>query len=342
LCPLPAISFGLVSAMFSAKDPGAIGHSSHTVLRVPVFIALVVALLVALCLFAARRADAAPCPPAVALTGEPALVSAVRAQLAARGIAPEAPACPVVRAHVERRGAWLVVGIDGPDGVPVERAVTEAATAATVIESWTREDVAAPLLETHAAPAGELAVVAPAPAIPAGPHGIQLFAAEETSLASDGTVWEGMQLGACVMLGPICAAARLHAGSVVSRPARWDGFARKGGELYAGIDVPIAVGRNRLSLGFGAGYGTTFTRHHEDSERMGLEMSGLRAETHAGFSVPVTAHVAIDVMVAGSLTQATHVETETRDAAPAVPTAQYPDEPRGFGRFSVGVRYGAL
>ena len=88
-------------------------------------------------------------------------------------------------------------------------------------------------------------------------QGIQLFFAEETSLASDHTVWQGMQLGACVMLGPICAAARVHAGKVIAKPHHdWDSFVRKGAEAYLGIDIPIAIGWIRLTPGFAAGYGT--------------------------------------------------------------------------------------
>lgn len=292
-------------------------------------------------LVAAPTAQAAPCPPAVALTGDDALVTAIGELLGARGIAHETPRCPVVRAKVERRGAWLVVGIDGPDGVPIERTVTETATAATVIESWTRSDVAAPLLATHDLPAvGD----APGPAVvvvsPPAARGIQLFAAAETSVASDRTVWQGMQLEACIMLGPICAAARVHGGKVISRPASWDDFARKGAEVYAGIDVPIALGRTRLTPGFAAGYGTMFTRHHSDGEQMGVEISGPRAEVHVAFSIPLSAHLALDLVTTGALTQATAMETHGQDVPD--PTVAFPDEPRALVRFAVGVRYGAL
>jgi len=292
-------------------------------------------------LVTAHVARAEPCPPAVALTGDDALVAAVGALLGARGITHETPRCPAVRATVERRGLWVVVGIDGPAGVPIERSVREAATAATVIESWTRNDVAAPLLATRAVPAlDDVAEHAVVVASPPAARGIQLLAAEETSVASDGTVWQGLQLEACIMLGPICAAARLHGGKVISQPASWDGFGRNGAELYAGIDVPIALGRTRLTPGFAAGYGTMFTRHKSDGERMGIEISGPRAEVHVAFSIPLSAHLALDLVTTGALTQATAMETHGTDAPD--PTVVFPDEPRALVRFAVGVRYGAL
>jgi hypothetical protein len=309
-----------------------------------------------------RLVHAGACPPAVELTGDADAVRAVRAELDARGITSETPSCPAVRARIERRGALLVVGIvpdaperpaGGPGAVPgagavpgpvpspvIERAVGEPATAATVIESWARTDLAAPLLETRAVPAIEVAPAVVAAPVPAA-QGIQLSLAEETSLASDHTVWQGMQLGACVMLGPICAAARVHAGKVIARPAGWDGFVRKGAEAYVGIDIPIAAGRLRLTPGFAAGYGTMLTHHIGDGdEKTGIEISGPRAEAHIALAIPVTPHIAIDLATTAELTQMTGVEAH--GGAPSPDAAiLYPDAPRALFRFAIGVRYGA-
>ncbi len=307
-----------------------------------------------------RLARAGTCPPAVALTGDADAVRAVRAELDARGIAGETPSCPVLRARIERRGALLVVGIapdaDGPEapravpgavpGAVIERAVGEPATAATVIESWARTDLAAPLLETRAVPALDVAPAAAAASISAAPaapaaQGIQLSLSEETSLASDHTVWQGLQLGACVMLGPICAAARVHGGKVIAKPDGWDRFVRKGAEAYLGIDIPIAAGRLRLTPGFAAGYGTMLTHHIGDGEKTGIEISGPRAEAHIALAIPLTPHIAIDLATTAELTQATGMETH--GSAPTGDTAiLYPDEPRALFRFAIGVRYGAL
>jgi hypothetical protein len=292
----------------------------------------VIALVVVVTTSGAQPARAQPCPPAVALTGEPATVTAVRELLEARGILGETPSCPAVHARIERRGGGLVVAVDGPDGA-IERAVGEPATAATVIESWARSDVAAPLLASRAVP-----VEAPVASPPAA-RGIQLFAAEEMSVASDRTLWQGMQLEACIMLGPVCAAARVHAARVIARPASWEGIVRKGAELYVGIDVPIAIGRTRLTPGFAAGYGAMFTRRSGGSEGMFLEIAGPRAEVHAAFSVPITDHLAVDLVTTGALTRATRIEAhgDVRDA-----TVTFPAEPRALVRIALGLRYGAL
>jgi len=287
-------------------------------------------------LHAAHAARAGACPPAAALSGDADAVRAVRDQLDARGIADETPRCPAVRARIERRGAQLVVGIERPAGAGIERSVGEPATAATVIESWVRSDLAAPLLEVRAVPAREAEPAAPGASPPAA-RGIQLFAAAETSVASDRTVWQGMQLGVCIMLGPICGAARLHGGKVIGRPDGWDRFARKGGGLYAGVDVPIALGRIRLTPGFAAGYGMMLTHHVGDSEDTGVEISGPRADAHVALAIPLTSHIALDLSTTAELTQATGMETH--GGAPDAAIA-FPDEPRALFRIAIGVRYG--
>ena len=291
---------------------------------------IVLALVVIVTLSGAKPARAQPCPPAVALTGEQVAVTAVRDLLEAPGIAGETPSCPAVHARVERRGAALVVGVDGPDGA-IERTVTGPSTAATVIESWARSDVAAPLLAIRAVPIEATAASPPAA------RGIQLLAAEETSLASDSTVWQGMQLQACIMVGPVCAAARVHAARVIARPASWEGFVRKGAELYLGVDLPIAVGRTRLTPGVAAGYGAMFTRRRGGGEGMFLEIAGPRAELDAALSIPLTEHLALDLVASCALTQATRIELH--DVPDPV---AFPAEPRALMRIALGLRYGAL
>ena len=150
-----------------------------------------------------------------------------------------------------------------------------------------------------------------------------------------------MQLGACVMLGPICAAARVHGGKVIARPDGWDRFARKGAEASIGIDVPIAVGRTRLTPGFAAGYGTMLTHRVGDGEQTGIEISGPRAEAHVALAIPLTPHIALDLATTAELTQATGMETHGSAPSPDA-AVLYPDEPRALFRIAIGVRYGAL
>src|SRR5689334_14188874 len=92
-------------------------------------------------------AEAAACPRDAVIAGDGALVEEIAAVLRRRGIegGPDDPSCPAVRAKISRRDGAYVVDVTSADGGQVERVVGELATAATVIESFTRSDVAAPL-----------------------------------------------------------------------------------------------------------------------------------------------------------------------------------------------------
>src|SRR5262249_32378509 len=127
LCPLAGNSFARAGRPVSVKDPDARGNSFRAVVHRPLLRHALPA-VVMLATSGGRMTHAGICPLAVALSGEPIAVRAVRDQLDARGIADETPSCPAVRARIERRGAALVVGIDRPGGPAIEREVTEPGT----------------------------------------------------------------------------------------------------------------------------------------------------------------------------------------------------------------------
>jgi len=287
----------------------------------------------------------AACPPAVRLAGDDEVLTAeVRATLVERGIGGEIRDCPAVGVSLVRKRGPIVVSIDyGVDGGRVERAVTDARTAATVIEAWVRTDVEAPLLSTReierpATPAAAQAqppppavAVAP-PAAPAAARGVQLFTVTETSFADDCTSWLGAQVGACVTLGPVCAGARARFAMVVYGPAPWQDLDRRGVEMLLAADVPLRAGPITVAPGLGAGVGWIHT--HQEGSHAGGETGGLRGEGHVSAAYALRPRLALEVALALVVTQATHVETSS-------PTP-LPDEPRFLGRLGVGLRFGGL
>lgn len=233
----------------------------------------------------AGRARASGCPPAAGLDGDPALVAAVAELLRQRGIGDGGPGCPTVPATIGSDGPQVRVLITPRGGGAVERVVADVAAAATAIESFVRTDLDAPLLRTRALPRAATPVDAPidvGPGAPAADRGrtVQVFAALETSFASDHTTWMGAQLGVCVRLGRVCAAARLRAAAVTA--AAWDDqIERRGTELLLGIDIPFTVRGLVVSPGFAAGLGQIHTRA---SREMRAETGGPRADVHATVS----------------------------------------------------------
>lgn len=284
---------------------------------------------------ATRAAHAAPCG---GLHGEPSLVSAVGDLLVQRNVS-----CEDVRGEIRHDGTEIVVTRE--DALPVERRVADISTAATVIESWSDRNVADPLLATHPIPVIQVAaapiaaeprvVIVERQAPPSTFHGSQLFAAGETSFASDRTTWAGAQIGACVVIGPVCAEASARFANVVDGPAFWTGLDRRSIEVLIGGDIPISVGNGLLLLGFGGGTGQVHTRvDSRDDHRAASETGGLRAEIHAAYAYPITRAIAVDVTFSLDLTQATRSEKTT--------DMPLPDEPQLLGRLGFGLRWGHL
>lgn len=270
----------------------------------------------ALVVVAALAGEAVACPPAVQLVGDPALVAEVARVLGARGIATEPAGCAVVKARVEERDGAIAIAIESVQAI--EREVREIETAATVIESFARDD-AAPLLAVR--------VVRPAPVPVATRRRLHLFAGLESALGSDRSRWVGLHAGGCWRVGVVCIAARARSSHRADERGMepW----RESWEALFGIDVPFAIGRWSVEPGIGFGPSGMRTRGSSD----GAYTNGLRGEAHVTMSIPVAALFAIDVHVAANLLQSIHFDDRGNGTLPP--------EPWGFARLGVGLRYGA-
>jgi len=288
-------------------------------------------LTITLLILLARGTAAGEC---VRLQGDAAGIGEL---LSERGIR-SSDTCALV-VTIERLDEQLVLHI-ARDGSLVDRVAADARTAATVIESFVREDIGDALLAARAAPPP------PAPAVqhedrvvaissPPSParRGVQLFGELESSYGNDRTGWVGAHVGACVMLGPVCAAARIRHAEVVGGPEVWDQTSRRSAEVLLGIDVPFGLGRMLLSPGFAAGMGVMHTRG--ETHDMRVETGGLRADVHATLSLPLWRKLALDIFAAADLTQEAHVEWGPE----MVPL---PPEPRLLLRLGAGLRYEGL
>ncbi len=279
---------------------------------------------VATMVVAVRAAGAAPC---VELRGDPGLVRDVGELLVKRGV--ELGACPELQVSVSRSADGIVVANDG-----TERRVSEPISAAIVLESWARSDVAEPLLAAHRLVLDEGPAITSAAARPA-PRRVQVFAAVEDSLANDRTDWTGVGASACMMVGRICVAGRARYAKVVDGPGPWQHeLDRTGSELLVGGDVPLHVGRATVSPGFGGGVGVVDTRSDERGDSMHSTTPGLRADAHAALSYPLGNRLSLDLTFAVDMTEATHFQS--------MPAFALPNEPWVLARVGAGLRYGDL
>ncbi len=286
-------------------------------------------------------ARAAPCDAPVVI-GDPALVASVTEILSAHI---PTDSCAAVRVRLDgRESSIVVVHLDATDTVIEERVVSEPATAATVIESWSRSDLVTPLLSVHPLDLPERHVPPPRVAFflptvverrvesPSSTRGVALTAAMETSFANDRTSWVGGVVGICIRVGRICVATRARFATLVDGPGIWKFTDRRGIDAVFGGDIPFGVGPTTLVAGFGVGMGAVRTIRRTDGMDAGSVTFGIRAETHVAWVIPLGRRIALDLSATLNLAQVTDVESST--------TGSLADEPRALGRLGAGLRFG--
>ncbi|CAN5877536.1 hypothetical protein BH11MYX3_BH11MYX3_39540 [soil metagenome] len=285
-----------------------------------------------------RGALAAPCAPAAVVAGDPTLAAAVGELLGSHGIeSTESTECPAVHAQVMRRGDAIVVTRISPGSEPTaEHLVSELATAATVIESWTRDDLEAVSLISSAHTTPALDYAGP-PAVtrlaaPPAPR-VRAFGAFETSFADDRSGWVGMVVGGCVQVGVVCASVRGRFAAVAFGARAWNNIERHAVDVLVGGDIPLRFGATTLSFGFGAGMGSTHTGLEEAHAMRGTETFGLRADAHVAWAIPIFRSLALDLSASIDASQVTDVETSS--------TAMLASEPWMLARIAAGLRLGA-
>lgn len=234
-------------------------------------------LLCSLLLLGPARTQAAEgpsptCPAAVQIEGEPALAAALTAALRSRGIVTPPPlGCPLSLIRVTRSPQGLVVHIH-QELAQTERLVSDAAVAATLIESWLRSDLTNPLLaapELLAAPP-----LPPPPPPPAAPRAASpRFTIEllfESGIDKDGAIWLGGSLHGCAPVGPLCLGAIVRTAAEV--PASYIGTYRDQRvalDVLASLVWPLRRGRWGVAPGLGLGAGWLHHQAKPDPELAG-------------------------------------------------------------------------
>jgi hypothetical protein len=276
--------------------------------------------------------EALACPPTVRLGGDKTLVSAVAPMLEGRGISTEEGACPALAVTLEKRGRATLVSASPDEEQTSTREVTDARTAATVIESWVRTDVEAPLLARHP-PADDvelpvgLVVAAPRAA---APPSFQVGTLGELGLASDHTSWGGFQLSGCWMVGRACIGGRARFGTVADGPGLWEAtMDREAVDGLVDAELPLRLGPFAVSPGLGVGLGWVHT--HEEDSRDAKQTAGLRGELHLALALPLTRHVALESTMSLELAETLMTEAKSRE--------RLPDDPRGLAHVGLGLRF---
>jgi hypothetical protein len=256
----------------------------------------------------ARSIDAPPeaatdCGSTATLLGDAGPLGAVSSALRRRGIRSERGAgCSALRVTVARRGEGIRLAMLQPTGRLTTRVVATAETAATLIESLLRTDIAAPLMAARAldspgsadgramarvpafAPAGPLDAetvedVAPPPAPPSRRFAPTVAMVGEAGVARGGAREYGAGLTSCVRVGAVCIglAARLARASVARSPDLEGSQATVADGMLA-ADLAWPIGRATLRPGAAIGLGWVGVRGSQLDGRASWNEIGFRAE----------------------------------------------------------------
>lgn len=301
----------------------------------------------------ARAVRAADCPPAAQVSGDRELARTIRAGLRARDVIDRPPeGCPAVRAEIARRGDILVVVVTDGYGRVSEREVRDVETAITLIDSWTRQEIAEARLEDEPAAAdptvppafpgsASAAATAGAGAGAAAPTAIErtarpapaggLGVAAESSFALDGTTWAGGSASGCARIGRVCAGGQLRIAGDTGWTDAID-HPRLAVDLLATIELPIRAGGFLLVPGIGVGVGwlrVSGTGPHADQtdESGGVRGAVRFAAFHAlGPSLSIGLETAFDGTLLGG-------EGFLADGGASL-------SPGGYVRVGLGLRWG--
>jgi len=242
-----------------------------------------------------------------ALEGDAELVARVGEELARRGVT-IGTGEDAVSAALFQEADGIRVALRDPQGRTTLRMVSSVDTAAALVESWARRDIADPLLEPRAPPPplppppprSEPAVAAPVPITPPPSQWIPVL--QLSGETWDRSVWVSGSVGACIHVGGLCLggtarlARQLEAREQQLGDRYWVAYRQTDLEALAVAELPISLGRPVLLLGVGAGLGWRFDGY-------GV-IGGVRGEARVGLLLPLWSKLALEVGLAAALAPA--------------------------------------
>jgi len=242
-----------------------------------------------------------------ALAGDPALVAQLSDELVRRGV-PSGSGEEAVQASVVQEGDGIRVALRDPQGRTTDRLVASVDTAAALVESWARRDIADPLLAPRApvqpppplvaAPAVVVPMEAPSPP----PASIWTPVLRLQGESWNRSLWLAGSVGACARVGAMCLGGSMRLARQLEShdppfEERFPLRMQTDFETLAQAELPIALGRPVLVLGLGVGLGWRF-------DNVGWQ-AGLRGEARVGLVLPIWSRLALDAGLTAALAPAT-------------------------------------
>jgi hypothetical protein len=293
-----------------------------------------------LAIAAAAHADPVACPAVAVTHGDEQAAAELGKLLAERGISGAAPAgCGALDVQIQPQGRRLRVSMKDPYGRVAVRTVRDLSTAATIVETWTRQALATEVtfaaaktqepapeptpVETTAA----VAAVVSTPTI----HRWAATASAETSASTDGDVWLGGAFGGCRLVHRFCVGVLGRAATDSS-----GAYARHDLAGLAAADFARGRGNWGFRAGLAAGLGWSDNDLHNDFHGV---------ENESGFDLRLRVHVTASRALSDALALEAGVTLESallaRDATVS-PHVIDPGPGTNFVRFALALRFGGL
>jgi hypothetical protein len=316
-----------------------------------------------------RAAHADTCPVTAVLEGDGALVDSLVTTLGKRGVSTTASDnCPATHARIDRKGTGIAISLVDPAGRRSERTIADVDAAASVIESWARQDINAasllgwsidpitPAQSEPTAPVDSLVVRAAAREPAHDP--LMVAAMGEGGIDFGGAAWYGGTAAACVRVGPTCLGARGRAATTNDQHRDYD--------VLGTVDIVAPLSpRIAFIAGAGGGIGWYSAPYQQGDHAMRAQTDRLRLEAHLGLTFQLARHVALDLGIAvGYVPTAKPITVVTAQAGsdpgdgggeggtggdhppegdppPTTPTTRDLPEPLGYAHAGIGLRIGA-
>lgn len=297
---------------------------------------------------AADAAHAEPaCRASAVVRGDSSAARDVRQLLRERGLGELAgPRCPPLVAEVTRTRDRIQVTVTDADARRSSRLVTDTATAATIIESWSRVDLETALLRPRQAPAS--ALPAPPPRIVvAGPRPppvarrarpYSITGLGTVAYASDASLWVDAVALACAEYGPVCLGGLVRASFDSTELGASDRYETRRVAMDAVLmaELPARFGAVTISPGVGVGGG--WMRSASDVEEAPddtrtVDRGTLRFDAHVRVALQRRRPLGLELGVFADVAPLAHTARFTGDGVTLA------GEPRWSLRAGLGVRY---
>lgn len=321
-------------------------HVRRTMPRIGIVTLLASVFLVTMETNAHAEAVSEPCVPAVRLEGDEPLRQKIAAVLESHGIFTGGDiGCVRVVVQVASSAEGIELHIADIQGRTAVRRVTDAETAAAVIESWALPALIGPPPTLGAS--GAQPVLARDPIVAARPvapeRGFAIGMWLGPSWGQDRSLWGDLTVVGCGRIGPVCLGGALIAtlDFTTSGESASTDTDRRGFEVLSAVDFPITSGRFAVMPGVALGLGWLRLSVDDDNpnlapgELVSADSWSLRTGAYLRAAVEITSQIRLGISV---MFEFVPIASEVSLQSSSGPV-EFASPPAWFLRGAIGIQF---